>query len=109
MDGGLVLELTDTNFDEQIQANHGPILVDFWASWCGPCKKIAPALNELARELYGSARVAKVNVDENEDLASRFCVRSIPMLVVFKDGRIVDQMIGAVPKDEIRRLLQKHF
>jgi thioredoxin 1 len=84
-------------------------MVDFWAAWCGPCKMIAPYLDQLAGEVEGKATVAKVNVDENGDLSARFGIRSIPTLVLFKDGRVVDQVIGARTKDELRTLLQKHI
>ena len=85
------------------------MLVDFWAAWCGPCKMIAPYLDQIAGEVEGKATVAKVNVDENGDLSARFGIRSIPTLVVFKGGRVVDQQLGALSKDEIRSLLQKHI
>lgn len=104
-----ILTFDEDNFDEEIQGKQGPILVDFWAAWCAPCKTIASSLEELAEELAGSAHVAKVDVDQNGDLANRFGVRSIPTLVMFKDGKIVDQLIGAYPKDAIRKLIQKHI
>jgi thioredoxin 1 len=85
------------------------VLVDFWAAWCGPCKVIAPYLEQIAGEVAGRATVAKVNIDENGDLSARFGIRSIPTLVVFKDGRVVDQTIGALPENLIRSLLQKHI
>jgi thioredoxin 1 len=104
-----VVHLTDDTFDETIKHAQGPVLVDFWAAWCGPCKIIAPYLDQLAGELEGRATVAKVNVDENGDLSARFGIRSIPTLVVLKEGRVVDQAIGALPKDQIRSFLQKHI
>src|SRR5262245_3935168 len=102
MGSGQVVHLTEDSFDETIKNAQGPVLVDFWASWCGPCKMIAPYLDQIAGEVAGKATVAKVNVDENGDLSARFGVRSIPMLVVFKDGRVVDQTIGALPKEQLR-------
>ena len=104
-----IMHLTDDSFDDTIKNAQGPVLVDFWAAWCSPCKMIAPYLEQIAGEVEGKATVAKVNVDENGDLSARFGIRSIPTLVVFKDGRIVDQTIGALPKDQIRSLLQKHI
>jgi thioredoxin 1 len=104
-----IVHLTDDSFDETIKNAQGPVMVDFWAAWCGPCKMIAPYLDQLAGEVEGKATVAKVNVDENGDLSARFGIRSIPTLVLFKDGRVVDQVIGARTKDELRTLLQKHI
>ena len=103
-----IVILNEDNFDEEINQAQVPILVDFWASWCGPCKIVAPTLEQLADEMVESIRVAKVNVDDNGDLANRFGIRSIPTLVVFKDGKVVDQMIGAAPKEQIRQLIKRH-
>jgi thioredoxin 1 len=100
--------LTDDSFDDEIRKNSAPVLVDFWAPWCGPCKSLAPTLDEVAEELAGRARVVKVNIDENGDLASRFGIRMIPTLMVFHSGRVVDQMIGDVPKDQIMDLVERH-
>jgi len=104
-----ILELDDDSFDDEIKTIQGPILVDFWANWCGPCKTISPWLEELADELAGRAHFAKVDVDENGDLVNRFGIMSIPTLVVFKDGKIVDQLIGAAPKNKIQSLVAKHM
>ena len=109
MSSDAIVLITDDTFDERIRAATGPVLVDFWAPWCGPCIAIAPVLDEIANELAGRATVAKVNVDENGDLAARFGIRSIPSLLVFKGGRIVEQAVGALPKEQIRRLLDKHL
>jgi thioredoxin len=103
-----ILHLTEDTFDETIKNAKGPVLVDFWAAWCGPCKAIAPYLDQIAGEMEGRATVAKVNVDENGDLSARFGVRSIPTLLVFKDGRVVDQTVGALPKDMIKSFVAKH-
>jgi thioredoxin 1 len=103
-----ILHLTEDTFDETIKNAKGPVLVDFWAAWCGPCKTIAPYLDQIAGEMEGRATVAKVNVDENGDLSARFGVRSIPTLLVFKDGRVVDQTVGALPKDLIKSFVAKH-
>jgi len=107
--GGNIITFNEDNFDDLVKQKDGPILVDFWASWCAPCKTVAPALDELADEMAGQAHVGKVNVDDNGDLANRFGIRSIPTLVVFKNGKVVDQLIGAAPKAHIRRLIEKHL
>ena len=104
-----ILTLTDENFDEQIQKLVGPVIVDFWAGWCAPCKTIAPLLEELAEEMSGQATVAKVDIDVHGDVAHRFGIRSIPTLVIFKQGKIVDQWVGTAPKEQIRQLIQKHL
>ena len=109
MSSETILQITEDTFDESIRAATGPVLVDFWAPWCGPCRAIAPVLDEIAGEFAGRATVAKVNVDENGDLAARFGIRSIPSLLVFKSGRIVEQAVGALPREQIRQLVQKHL
>jgi thioredoxin 1 len=102
---GKTLELTDATFDEAIKGEK-PVLVDFWAEWCGPCKMIGPAVEELANDYEGKAVVAKLNVDENPQVTARFGVRSIPTLLVFKNGQIVDKQVGAVPKSVLASKLQ---
>ena len=101
---GKVKEITDANFEEVI-ASEQPILVDFWAEWCGPCKMIGPVVEELASDYEGKAVIAKVNVDENPNVAAKFGIRSIPTLLVFKGGEIVDKQIGAVPKGVLAQKL----
>jgi len=103
-----IVHLTDDTFDDTIKHAKGPVLVDFFADWCGPCKVIAPLLDQIADEMAGVATVAKVNVDENGDVSSRFGIQSIPTMIVFKDGRIVDQTVGALPKEHIKKLISKH-
>lgn len=104
-----IRNLTEDDFDGAVRGAEGPLLVDFWASWCGPCRAIAPTLEELAAEMRGRASIAKVDVDDQGLLAARFRVQSIPTLIVFKDGRVVDQVIGALPKDRLRALIERHL
>jgi thioredoxin 1 len=99
------VELTDANFDETVVQQTGVLMVDFWAEWCGPCRAIAPVLDDLARELAGRVTLAKVNVDENPALAARYGIRSIPTILLMKQGKVADQVIGAVPKAKIREKL----
>jgi len=100
-----IVRLTDDSFDQTLAAHAEPIIVDFWADWCGPCKAIAPVLEELAQEYAGRVTIGKVNVDEHPGLAARFQVRSIPTLLLFKGGQVVDQIVGAVPKAQIKKRL----
>ncbi len=102
---GKTLELNDANFDAAINSDK-PVLVDFWAEWCGPCKMIGPLVEELAGDYEGKAVVAKLNVDENPLVTARFGVRSIPTLLVFKNGQVVDKQVGAVPKSVLSQKLQ---
>lgn len=94
---GKAIEITDANFDEIIKTDK-PVLVDFWAEWCGPCKMIGPVVEELAGDFDGKAVIGKLNVDDNPGISARFGIRSIPTLLVIKNGEIVDKQIGAVPK-----------
>lgn len=104
-----VIILTDENFEQEVVKSNIPVLVDFWAPWCGPCQRIAPLLDEIATEYAGKTKVGKVNVDENPRTATEFRVQSIPMLYVFKGGQPVERLIGAVPKTNITSAIDKHL
>ena len=104
-----VQTITDSNFDTIIKTATVPVLVDFWAEWCQPCLRLGPSVDALAAEFDGKLIVAKMNVDENPMTPSRFGVRSIPMLVLFKGGQAVDQSIGLVPKDELKKMVTPHL
>ena len=102
-----VIHATDADFDAAVLQSSEPVLVDFWAPWCGPCKMIAPALDQLAGEYAGKAKIVKIDVDQNPATAMKFRVRSIPMLLVFKDGQIHGQQIGAVGKAQLAQMIDK--
>jgi thioredoxin 1 len=104
---GKYVEVTDASFEKDVLKSDIPVLVDFWAVWCAPCLMIAPILEELAAEKEGKLKVAKVDVDNNPEIAMKFGIRSIPTLLIFKDGQVVDQMIGAVAKAMIESKLEK--
>lgn len=107
MAGDKVLEFTDDNFEAEVLQSSQPVLVDFWATWCAPCKAIAPVIDELAETYAGKVRIGKVNVDENQAIPGQYGVRGIPTLVLFKDGQVVDQLVGAVPRTQLEGLLEK--
>lgn len=102
-----LITITDTNFDSEVLKSSQPVLIDFWASWCAPCRAIAPVVEQLAQEYAGKIKFGKVNIDENPRTPTQFDVRSIPTLLMFRDGKVVGQIIGAVPKPKIDDLLKK--
>lgn len=104
-----VLTLTDGNFDATLQASPVPVLVDFWAEWCAPCKRLTPTIDAVALELDGKLAVGKVNVDDHPGVAGRFGIRSIPTMILFKGGQAVDQLIGLVSKDELKQMVAGHI
>lgn len=101
----MAIEFTDANFQQEVIESDVPVLVDFWAVWCGPCKMIAPYVEELAKEYEGKVKVGKVDVDNNPNISMTYGIRSIPTLLIFRDGKIADQIIGAVPKQAISQKL----
>jgi thioredoxin 1 len=103
------MELTDANFQTEVLKSDLPVLVDFWAVWCGPCKMIAPVVEQVAKEYDGKLKVGKVDVDANQQTAMNFGIRSIPTLLVFKGGKVVDQIVGAVPKGALTDRLSRHL
>jgi thioredoxin 1 len=102
-----VVTLQDATFDQEVLKSDIPVLVDFWAVWCGPCKAVAPAVEELARQYRGKVKVAKMDVDEHQQVPQQYGIRSIPTLLLFKGGRVVDTIVGAVPKSKLEDSLKK--
>jgi thioredoxin 1 len=103
------VEITDANFENEVVNSDIPVLIDFWAVWCGPCKLIAPTVDEIANEYQGKVKVGKLDVDNNQMVATKFGIRSIPTLLIFKGGKMVDQIVGAVPKSAIVQKLNTHL
>lgn len=100
------IQITKNNFAKEVLNSKEPVLLDFWASWCGPCRMVAPAVDEIAEEMKGSAKVGKINIDEESELASQFRVMSIPTLMVVKDGKVSASSVGVKPKKDILRMLE---
>ncbi|HUY14435.1 MAG TPA: thioredoxin [Terriglobia bacterium] len=103
-----MVEVTDQDFDNQVLKSAQPVLVDFWAPWCAPCRMIAPAVEAVAEQFAGKALVVKVNVDDNQGIAGRYNIRGIPTLLLFKDGQVREQIVGATSKDNIAKMVEKH-
>ena len=102
----MTTQVSDANFGEEVLSSKEPVLVDFWAEWCGPCRAIAPVLEELSSELQGKVKIVKLNVDENQQTMMKYGVRSIPTLILFKNGEPVDMKVGAGPKSDLQKWIQ---
>jgi thioredoxin 1 len=104
-----ISQVSDTNFDADVLKSSEPVVVDFWAEWCGPCKMIAPALEEIAGDLQGKAKVAKLNIDENPSTPAKYGVRGIPTLMIFKDGQVAATKVGALPKGALQQWIESNI
>jgi thioredoxin len=104
-----VQTFTDSNFESSVLKADKPVLVDFWAEWCGPCKRLGPTIDQLAGEYAGKLTIGKLNVDDNPDTTIKFQIRGIPAVLLFKGGQVIDQVIGAAPKEEFKRVIDRHI
>lgn len=107
--GAHTVEITDSNFESEVEKSTVPVLVDFWAAWCGPCRALAPTVEQIAEEYDGKLKVGKLDVDANGSLSARFSIRGIPTLLLFKDGQVKEQLVGAVPKATIESAISRHL
>lgn len=108
-ENGNTVTITDDNFQSEIESADGLTMVDFWAAWCGPCRMVGPIVEQLADEYEGKIKVGKLDVDANQQVASQFNIRSIPSILFFKDGKLVDTVVGAVPKPHLEKKIQEHM
>ena len=104
-----VQTFTDTNFDQSVLQSGQPVLVDFWAEWCGPCKRLGPTIDELASDYDGRLTIGKLNVDDNPNTAFKFQIRGIPALMLFKDGTVVESIVGLAPKEDLKKAIDRHI
>ncbi len=104
-----VRTFTDGNFEQDVLKSGEPVLVDFWAEWCGPCKRLAPTVDALATDYVGKVRVGKLNVDDNPNVATQFQIRGIPTLLLFKGGQVVESVVGLAQKDDLKKVIEKHI
>ncbi len=109
MGSNQTLEFTDQNFEQEVLRSDKPVLVDFWATWCAPCRMMAPTVEGIAAEYAGRAKVGKLNVDENLSVTGRYSIRGIPTLMLFKNGQVAEQFVGATSKDAIVKMLERHL
>lgn len=105
----LVSDVTDQSFEQEVLKSDQPVLVDFWAEWCGPCKRLAPTIDALAADYAGKVTIGKLNVDENPGTASKFQIRGIPAVLLFKDGAVVESVVGLAPKEDFKKVIEKHL
>jgi len=109
MAGANTQTFTDQNFDEAVLKSDKPVMVDFWATWCGPCQQLAPIVEALAGEYEGKVKIGKLDVDQNQEVAGKYQVMSIPTFLMFKDGQVVDKMVGGVQKEKLKEMIDKHI